>query len=97
MSGAGFVARVTENRKRVKYTDLNQCYSFVPVAVETLGPLMSQAKLSAIAVSDRPVETFGIQKAYLNSTADLEVLIKCRFIRYSLLAVVVTTATYSVQ
>ncbi len=36
-SGAGAVAAAVEERKKRKYSHLNQCHSFVPVAIETTG------------------------------------------------------------
>ncbi len=34
-SGAGAVAAAAEERKKRKYSHLDQCHSFVPVAIET--------------------------------------------------------------
>ena len=36
-SGAGAVAAAAEERKKEKYAHLDQCHSFVPVAIETAG------------------------------------------------------------
>lgn len=59
MFGAVSAAWAAENRKRLKYANLEQCYYFVPFAVDTLCPWWPQAKLLANKLSDRLIQASG--------------------------------------
>lgn len=66
MDDAGSIAALAENRKRLEYTNLSECSSFLSFVVETLNHWGPQAKLLGTEVSDHLVEASSDQKAGSN-------------------------------
>ena len=69
-STAGAVAEAAASRKRVKYTDIATSHIFIPIAIETMGPLCSEAtefivelgRRLSVATGDPREPTFLFQR-----------------------------------
>ena len=73
---AGAVAARAEERKRTKYSYLDSCHSFTPIAIETSGAFGPQTKLFLRELSQRLRQATGDTEAHSHLLQRLSVAIQ---------------------